>query len=160
MNIPLAVVQVKKAINWDWIYKGNQISFPMLCLKHLDYAEQSQFACFLTQQRICFYFPKRNGIDLRNIDCNFLVKLMNYAEIPIPTSSKQGAFSITLQGNSSSHCNDSQRIECRIGRVGAITAIPVQVRLEEVQALISGPWKELKLLWKCLNFTEHITLWK
>ena len=58
-NIPLAVVQIKKAINWDWICKGNQIAFTMLCLKHLDHAEQSQFACFLTQQRICFYFPKR-----------------------------------------------------------------------------------------------------
>ena len=51
-NIPLGVVQIKKAINWDWICGGNQIAFTMLCLKHLDDTEQSQFACFLTQQRI------------------------------------------------------------------------------------------------------------
>ena len=61
-SIPLAVVQIKKAINWDWICCGNQTAFTMLCLKHLDQAEQSQFANFLTQQRIHFYFPKLNVI--------------------------------------------------------------------------------------------------
>ncbi len=111
-SIPLAVVQIKKAINWDWICSGNQTAFTMLCLKHLDQAEQSQFANFLTQQRIRFYFPKKNviWIDLRGIDSNILVKLMNYAEVPIPTSNKQGAFSVTLQGtlalsNPSSSCS-------------------------------------------------------
>ena len=61
---------------------------------------------------------------------------MNYAEVPIPTSTKQGAFSITLQGDSLMQKNGSQRIECRIGRIGAITTIPVQVRLEEVEWLL------------------------
>ena len=128
-NIPLAVVQTKKAINWDWICSGNQIAFTMLCLKHLDDTEQSQFACFLTQQRICFYFPKRNviWIDLRSIDSNILVKLMNYVEVPIPTSNKQGGFSVSLQGNGTSSSTHSYHLECKIGRIGAITVIPVQV---------------------------------
>ena len=63
-NIPLAVVQVKKAINWDWIHKGNQIGFTMFCLKLLDYAEQGQFACFLTQHRICLNFPREMSFGL------------------------------------------------------------------------------------------------
>ncbi len=160
-NIPLAVVQVKKAINWDWIHKGNQIGFTMFCLKHLDYAEQSQFACFLTQHKICFYFPKRNvRVDLHDIDSNILVRLMNYAEVPIPTSNKQGAFSITLQGDSLMQTNGSQRIECRVGRIGAIATIPVHVRLEEVESLICGSLerskvaRELFSLYRGYNFLE------
>ena len=146
-NIPLAVVQIKKAINWDWICSGNQIAFTMLCLKHLDHAEQSQFANFWTQQRICFYFPKRNviWIDIRGIDSNILVKLMNYAEVPIPTSNKQGAFSVTLQGNGTLSNSHSYHLECKIGRIGAITVIPVQVRVEEVQPLIGEALEKTKL---------------
>ena len=108
-----------------------------------------------------FYFPKRNVIwvDLRAIDSNTLVRLMNYAEVPIPTSNKQGAFSITLQGDSSMQRNDSQRIECRIGRVGAITAIPVQVRFEEVNSHMwslkrSKVAREIFKLYRGYNFME------
>ena len=91
-SIPLAVVQIKKSINWDLISGGNQVTFTMLSLRHLEEAEQSQFACFLTRQKILFYFPKRNviWIDLRGVDSSILIKLMNYAEVPIPTSNKQG----------------------------------------------------------------------
>ena len=152
-NIPLAIVQIKKAINWDWVCTGNQIAFTMLCLKHLDHAEQSQFACFLTQQRIYFYFPKRNviWIDLRGIDSNILVKLMNYAEVPLPTSNQQGAFSITLQGDGIMSSNNSYHLECKIGRIGAITVIPVQVRVEEVQPLIGEPLEKTKLAQELLK---------
>ena len=117
-HLSLAAVQIKKAINWDWICSGNQIAFTMLCLKHLDHAEQSQFACFLTPQRICFYFSKRNviWIDLRGIDSNILVKLMNYVEVPISTSNKQGAFSVTLQGNGTLSSSHFYHLECKIGR--------------------------------------------
>ena len=108
------------------------------------------------------FVSKRNviWIDPRDIDGNILVKLMNCAEVPIPTSNKQGAFSVTLQGNGSMHCNDSQRIECRIGRVGANTAIPVQVRVAEVQAFMSGPLERTKVaremfkLYRAYNFME------
>ena len=91
------MVQVKKA---EHILKGNQIDFTMLCLKHLNFTEQNQFASFLTQHKVYFYFPKKSvvWIDLRGIDSNIMVRLMNYAELPIPTSNKQGAFSIALQG--------------------------------------------------------------
>ena len=88
------------------------------------------------------------------------MRLMNYAEVPIPTSNKQSAFSITLQGDSLMQKNDSQHIECRIGRVGAITGIPVQVRLEEVESLISGPLERSKVareifcLYRGYNFME------
>ncbi len=76
-NIPLAVVQVKKAINWDWIHRGNQIGFTMLCLKHLDYAEQSQFACFLTQHsntRFIFISPRGMsfGLTFTTLTATFL----------------------------------------------------------------------------------------
>ncbi len=146
-SIPLAVVQIKKDINWEWICSGNQISFTMLCLRHLDDPEQSQFACFLTRQRICFYFPKRNviWIDLRGIDSNILVKLMNYAEVPIPTSNKQGGFSVSLQGNGTSPNSHLYHLECRIGRIGSIAIVPVQVSVEEVQPLISETLEKTKL---------------
>ena len=146
-NIPLAVVQVKKAINWDWICKGNQIAFTMLCLRHLDETEQTQFACFLTQQRICFYFPKKNllWIDLRGIDSNILVKLMNPVEVPIPTSNKQGGFTISVQGTDTASNTHSHRLECTIGRIGAITVIPVQISAEEVQPQSVGLSERLNL---------------
>ena len=161
-NIPLAVVQVKKAINWDWICQGNQIAFTMLCLRHLDETEQTQFACFLTQQRICFYFPKKNvlWIDLRGIDSNILVKLMNYVEVPIPTSNKQGGFTISVQGTDTASNTHSHRLECTIGRIGAITVIPVQISAKEVQPLISGPLgetklaQELRIKYRAYNFQE------
>ena len=54
-NIPSAVVQIEKAINWKSICRGNQIGFTMLCLKHLNFAEQNQFACFLTHHEVYFY---------------------------------------------------------------------------------------------------------
>ena len=161
-NIPLAVVQVKKAINWDWIGKGNQIAFTMLCLRHLDETEQTQFACFLTHQRICFYFPKKNvlWIDLRGIDSNILVKLMNYVEVPIPTSKKQGGFTVFVQGTNTASTTHSHRLECTIGRIGAITVIPVQICAEEVQPLVSGPLgetilaQELRSKYRAYNFQE------
>ena len=155
-------MQVKKAINWDWICKGNQIAFTMLCLRHLDETEQTQFACFLTQQRICFYFPKKNvlWIDLRGIDSNILVKLMNYVEVPIPTSNKQGGFTVSVQGTDTASNTHRHRLECTIGRIGAITVIPVQISAEEVQPLISGPLGETKLAqelrskYRAYNFQE------
>ena len=140
-SIPLAVVQVKKAINWELIRGGNQVSFTMLCLRHLEDTEQSQFACFLTRQKILFYFPKRNviWIDLRGVDSNILVKLMNYAEVPIPTSNKQGGYSVSLQGANVLSSSHTFHLECQIGRIGAISVIPVQVDIEEVQSLVAEP---------------------
>ena len=156
-NIPSAVVKVKKAINWKSICRGT-----MLCLKHLNFAEQSQFACLLTHHEVYFYFPKRNviWIDLRGIDGNILVRLMNYVEIPIPTSNKQGAFSVTLQGCSSGLPRNPQLFECRIGRIGALTTIPVQMRFEEVEPLIcdlvgySSVAQEIFNLYRGYNFKE------
>ncbi len=113
----------------------------MLCLKHLDDTEQSQFACFLTRQKIFFYFPKKNviWIDLRGIDSNILVKLMNYAEVPIPTSNKQGGCSVSLQGANTLSSSHTFHLECKIGRIGAIAVVPVQISVEEVQPLVGEP---------------------
>ena len=137
----LHVVQIKKSINWDLIRGGNQVSFTMLCLRHLEDTEQSQFACFLTRQKILFYFPKRNviWIDLRGVDSNILVKLMNYAEVPIPTSNKQGGYSVSLQGANVVSSSHTLHLECQIGRIGSISVIPVQVDIEEVQPLVAEP---------------------
>ena len=116
-TIPSAVVQVKKAANWEQILTGNQIDFTMLCLKHLNSAEQNQFASFLTQHKVYFYFPKKSvvWIDLRGIDSNIMVRLMNYVELPTPTANKQGAFSIALQGCNPLSPSGTKRFECRIG---------------------------------------------
>ena len=143
-SIPLAVVQIKKSINWDLISGGNQVTITMLSLRHLEEAEQSQFACFLTRQKILFYFPKRNviWIDLRGVDSSILIKLMNYAEVPIPTSNKQGGYSVSLQGSSVASNSHALHLECQIGRIGSIAVIPVQVDIEEVQTLIVEPIKD------------------
>ena len=131
------MVPIKKAINWEWIRCGNQVSFTMLCLKHLEDTEQSQFACFLTRQKIFFYFPKKNviWIDLRGIDSNILVKLMNYAGVPIPTSNKQGGYSVSLQGTNTQSSSHAFRLECKIGRIS----------VEEVQPLVAEPVESTSL---------------
>ena len=120
---------------------GNQVTFTMLCLRHLEEAEQSQFARFLTRQKIFFYFPKRNviWIDLRGVDSSILIKLMNYAEVPIPTSNKQGGYSVSLQGSNVASNSHTLHLECQIGRIGSIAVIPVQVDVEEVQTLMAEP---------------------
>ena len=114
-----------------------------LDIPFLEDAEQSQFACFLTRQKILFYFPKKNviWIDLRGVDSNILVKLMNYAEVPIPTSNKQSGYSVSLQGTNVLSSSHAFRLECQIGRIGigAIAVIPVQVDIEEVQSLVAEP---------------------
>ena len=81
-------------------------------------------------------------IDLRGVDSSILIKLMNYAEVPIPTSNKQGGYSISLQGSSVASNSHALHLECQIGRIGSIAVIPVQIDIEEVQTLIVEPIKD------------------
>ena len=55
-------------------------------------------AVHLTQCRIDFYFstPRSVVLDLNGVSSATLVRLFQYAEIPIPTSTTQGAFSVSF----------------------------------------------------------------
>ena len=85
---------------------------------------------------------------------------MNYAEVPIPTSNKQGASSVTLQGNGTVVNSHPYHLECKIGRIGAIAVVPVQVRVEEVQPVIGETLEKSKLAqellkkYRAYNFQE------
>ena len=67
---------------------------------------------------------------------------MNYAEVPIPTSNKQGGYSVSLQGSNVASNSHTLHLECQIGRIGSIAVIPVQVDIEEVQTLMVEPIKD------------------
>ena len=50
---------------------------------------------------------------------------MHYAEVPIPTSMKQGAFSICLSSSGVSQVSSNLlRLKIKIGRIGAFSLFP------------------------------------
>ena len=66
----------------------------LLFCRHLDHLKLGKFANFLTRCDINFYCAARSTIviDVEGIDASVLIRLMHYAELPIPTTEAQGAF--------------------------------------------------------------------
>ena len=65
----------------------------LLFCRHLDHLKLGKFANFLTRCDINFYCAARSTIviDVEGIDASVLIRLMHYAELPIPTTEAQGA---------------------------------------------------------------------
>ena len=95
----------------------------------------------LTQCRIDFYFatPKIVVLDLNGVSSATLVRLFQYAEIPIPTSITQGAFSVSFinpgEDGYSNAKADRELIKIHVtwGRVSALSSVPAQIKLSELQ---------------------------
>ena len=77
-------------------------------------------------------------IDTAGIDSSLLVQLMRYAELPIPTTVKQGAYSFSLWGNRLySGDRNLLSMDLTIGRIGSLPSSPVQIRCSDIGNLIS-----------------------
>ena len=100
-DLPSAVIQFKERINWRWLCQEEGLEKTVLFCRHLDHHRLLKFATFLTSCLISFHFCSMNTlvIDTSGIDSSLLVRLMHYAEVPIPTTVKQGAYSFGLRGN-------------------------------------------------------------
>ena len=68
-----------------------------------------------------------------------LVRLFQYAEIPIPTSTAQGAFSVSFinpgEDGYSNAKADRELIKINVtwGRISALSSVPAQIKLSELQ---------------------------
>ena len=65
---------------------------------------------------------------------------MHYAEVPIPTTLKQGAYGLCVKGNGLfSGDRNLLSFDLRIGRIGSLPSIPVQIRCSSVEGMYSTP---------------------
>ena len=114
----------------------------VLFCRNLDHHKLLQVASFLTSCAISFHFCSVNTlvIDTAGIDSSISVRLMHYAEVPIPTTLKQGAFGLCIKGNGP-YPGDRNLLsfDLRIGRIGSLPSIPVQIRCSSVEKMISIP---------------------
>ena len=117
----------------------------MLFCRHLDHLKLGKFANFLTRCDISFYCAARNTIviDVEGIDASVMIRLMHYAELPIPTTEAQGAFSLNIR--SAGVCSFNRTLlafRVSFGRIGALPSYPVQIRSKELNGLLTFPIKE------------------
>ena len=100
-------------------------------------------AVHLTLCKIDFYFSSQRVIvlDLSGVSSATLVRLFQYAEIPIPTSMTQGAFSfsfMTTGGYGDSNLKaDGQmaKISVSWGRISVLSSVPAQIRLSDLHKM-------------------------
>ena len=92
-------VQTKYWTNWKNGKGDVKIEKSLLFCRHLDHLKLGKFANFLTKCDINFFCAARSTIviDVEGIDASVLIRLMHYAELPIPTTEAQGAFSLNIR---------------------------------------------------------------
>ena len=91
--------------------------------------------------RIDFQFatPRMVVLDLNGVSNATLVRLFQYAENPIPTSTTQGAFSVSFinpgEDGYSNAKADRELIKINVtwGRISALSSVPAQIKLSELQ---------------------------
>ena len=91
--------------------------------------------------RIDFHFstPRVVVLDLNGVSSATLVRLFQYAEVPIPTSITQGAFSVSFinpgeEGYSNMKADrELIKISVTWGRISALSSVPAQIKLSELQ---------------------------
>ena len=95
----------------------------------------------MTLCKIDFYFssPRVIVLDLNGVSSATLVRLFQYAEIPIPTSMTQGAFSVSFM-NTGEYGDSSLKADWRMakisvawGRISVLSSVPAQIRLSDLQ---------------------------
>ena len=141
-ELPSAIFQFKGRTNWRWLSQEDSVDKTVLFCKNLDHHKLLQVASFLTSCAISFHFCSVNTlvIDTAGIDSSLLVQLMHYAEVPIPTTVKQGAFSLSVHGNGTySGDRNLLSFDLRVGRIGSLPSVPVQIRCSCVEKFISHP---------------------
>ena len=78
--------------------------------------------------------PKVVLLDLKGVSSSVLLRLLHYAEVPVPTSMQQGAFSFSiLDCGPSPHCEDLGFFQVSIGRIASLHSCPVQVKWKDIQ---------------------------
>ena len=138
-------VQTKYWTNWKNGKGDVKIEKSLLFCRHLDHLKLGKFANFLTRCDINFYCAARNTIviDVEGIDASVLIRLMHYAELPIPTTEAQGAFSLNIRSVGLCACDPTLLAFCvSFGRIGSLSSYPVQIKSKELKSLLTTPIKE------------------
>ena len=141
-DLPSATFQFRERINWRWLSQDGCIEATILFCRNLDHHKLLQLASFLTLCAVSFRFCSAITIVINTagLDSSILVRLMHYAEVPIPTTLKQGAFSLCIKGNGLSAGDRSVlTFDLKIGRIGSLPSIPVQIRCTSVEELNTIP---------------------
>ena len=139
-DFPASVIQVKSGIDWK---AARRIERSVLFLQSFDDAQILDLAVHLTQCRIDFHFstPRSVVLDLNGVSSATLVRLFQYAEIPIPTSTTQGAFSVSFidpgeDGYSNAKADrELTKINVTWGRISALGSVPAQIKLSNLQKI-------------------------
>ena len=166
-------VQTKYWTNWKNGKEDIKLEKSLLFCRHLDHLKLGKFANFLTRCDISFYCAARNTIviDVEGIDASVLIRLMHYAELPIPTTEAQGAFSLNIR--SVGVCSFNRTLlafRVSFGRIGALPSYPVQIKSKELNGLLTFPIKESAIVtWlqskisgfnfqlvTCVNDEQHV----
>ena len=139
-DFPASVIQVKSGIDWK---TARRIERSVLFLQSFDDAQILDLAVHLTQCRIDFHFstPRSVVLDLNGVSSATLIRLFQYAEIPIPTSTTQGAFSVSFinpgeDGYSNAKADrELTKINVTWGRISALGSVPAQIKLSNLQKI-------------------------
>ena len=137
-EFPASVIQVKSGINWK---ATKRIERSILFLQSFDDAQILDLAVHLTQCRVDFHFstPRSVVLDLDGISSATLIRLFQYAEIPVPTSTTQGAFSVSFmnpgeEGYSNARADrELTKINITWGRLSALNSVPAQIKMSALQ---------------------------
>ena len=138
-------VQTKYWTNWKNGKGDVKIEKSLLFCRHLDHLKLGKFANFLTKCDINFYCAARSTIviDVEGIDASVLIRLMHYAELPIPTTEAQGAFSLNIRSVGLCAYDPTLLAFCvSFGRIGSLPSYPVQIKSKELKSLLTPPIKE------------------
>ena len=127
-NYPATSLQWKKAVRWNNDFK-DILSFGILFVGHLNLSDKARVANFLTGCNIDFFFCRVNVIvmTLNGLEDNTLLRLAQYAEVPIPACPAWGGFQLSFRLSASGTVSWTT---VSVGRIGRCDYVPAQVRLE------------------------------
>ena len=141
-DLPSATFQFRERTNWRWLGQEGCINATILFCRNLDRHKLLQLASLLTSCSISFRFSSINTIVINTagLDSSILVRLMHYAEVPIPTTVKQGAFSLSMKGNGLL-IGDRNLLsfDLKVGRIGSLPSVPMQIRCASIHGLMTVP---------------------
>ena len=138
---PACVIQYKHR---DFYEREGYMEQTVLYLRHLDDMQMEELVQHLTSCRVDFYVPSAKVVvlDIHGVDCAALVRLFHYAEIPIPTTMSQGAFSVMTTGHHNQGINTSagwlHKFSIRVGRMSALNVHPVQINMNSIHDATAG----------------------
>ena len=127
---PSTSLQVKRAVRWNNDFK-NILSYGFLYIGHLNDSDKARVANFLTGCNIDFFFSRTNVLvlQLEGLDDNILLRLAQYAEVPLPSCLAQGGFQLTFRP---SRFGLTVWTTVSVGRIGSYSYIPAQLSLESI----------------------------